>query len=424
MVKKIFFNAGSQVIGKVVTASVSALIALLIVKSLGRPGFGQYTIISVFVGYFYTFADFGLNTIYIKLSKGEKVKEDNLLGALVGLRIIISILLVITAIIIAVALPYNLQKSTGFSPIVKVGIVILSITIITQALFTSANAYFQKILRYDLSAIASAASAITVLIASALIYFSGGSVLKFTSAYVFGGLSLVVVVFLLIKIKTGEMIIPLFSKSLWIKFLKLSWPVGLALIINLVYFRVDVLILTYVRSTAEVGLYGLAYLFFEAGLTVPIFFANALYPYLTGVHNKDIVDFKKQITFWSKILFFVSILESFGLIIVSFLIPVPFFFGHDFSGSVPALQILALGLPFFFLSALLWHVIIIHNKQKLLLYIYAAGAIFNLITNLIFIPVYGYMAAAVTTVVSEALVMFLLFIVVKRSSVTPIPSLS
>ena len=90
-------------------------------------------------------------------------------------------------------------------------------------------------------------------------------------------------------------------------------------------------------------------------------------------------------------------------------------FGKSFTGSVPALQILSLGFPFFFISALLWHLLIIFDKQKYLTIIYASGAIFNVIANLILIPKHGYIAASVVTVVSEALIVLLLTIAVLRS---------
>lgn len=68
-------------------------------------------------------------------------------------------------------------------------------------------------------------------------------------------------------------------------------------------------------------------------------------------------------------------------------------------------------MPFFFLSALFWHGLIIYGKQKYLISVYVIGAIFNLVTNIIFIPRYSYIAAATTTVVSEALVLALLIVI-------------
>jgi len=75
-------------------------------------------------------------------------------------------------------------------------------------------------------------------------------------------------------------------------------------------------------------------------------------------------------------------------------------------------------MPAFFLSALIWHLLIIYGKQKLLIYIYAAGALFNLILNLFLIPIYGFIAAAATTVISEFLILILLLRALKVSNLS------
>lgn len=410
MFKKVVYNTGAQVVGKAVTASITLLITLIIGRTLGASGYGDFTKIFVFVGYFYTLADFGLNTIYIKISKENETKN---LRILLGLRIIIGIILAATAALIALKLPYNSKDLTGFSPLVREGIVIASLTIITHALFLSANAFYQKILRYDLSALSAITSYLFVLSTAAIVSLTTKSLIGYTLAYVIGGLVLVGGAFAIIAKRSKSIPWPIFSKSSSLSLLKPAWPVGLALIFNLVYFRIDVFILSNFRSSAEVGLYGLAYQFFEAALAIPIFFANAIYPLLANLYREDKQKFQAQVKNWLFILLGVSFLLSVSTFTISFFIPM--LFGDSFKGSIPALQILSLGFPFFFISALLWHVTIIFDRQKYLTLIYAVGAVFNLGANLVFIPTKGYIAASIVTVVSEALIMILLIWLLKNS---------
>lgn len=409
MFKKVLYNTGSQIIGKAVTASATLFITLLIGRSLGPAGFGDFTKIFVFVGYFYTFADFGLNAVFIKLTLGKNT--GNLIRYLVGLRLIIAIFLAATAIVIAIILPYDPVSNLGFSPLVKTGIFIASLTIVTQALFTSANALFQKNLRYDLSTIAAICGTLTILVIILIATIVHASILVYVAAYVVGGTIFVIVAYYLIKKLFRQSIRPLFSKDQSGKLLVLATPIGLALIFNLIYFRIDVLILSYTRSSYEVGLYGLAYQFFEAALAIPIFFANALYPGLAAIYVNNKRDYRQQIKAWLLLLTLFSLATAVILFIVSFLIPR--LYDPRFTPSGTALQILAAGMPFFFISALLWHLLIIQDKQKLLIPVYALGAVFNLVLNLIFIPIYGFLAAAAITVVSEALILLLLAIVLR-----------
>jgi len=409
--KKVIYNTGAQVIGKATTATITLLITLIIGRTLGPAGYGDFTKIFVFVGYFYTLADFGLNAIYIKIAKENELPH---LKSLLGLRIIIGVTLALIATVSGFLLPYDQAASTGFSPLVKVGIAIASITIITQALYLTANAFYQKILRYDLSTISAAVSYVFVLLTAALVTFTSKSLLGYTIAYPIGGFILVLVAFAIIKKRTKTLPTPTFSKKEVIKFAKPAWPVGLALIFNLIYFRIDVFILSNYRPSTEVGLYGLAYQFFEAALAIPIFFSNAIYPPLANFYKVSRQRFQKEVKNWLFILSGVSILLTITMFSVSFFISA--IFGRNFEGSMPALQILSIGLPFFFISALLWHLLIIYDKQKYLTLIYAVGAVFNIIANLIFIPTYGYIAASIITVISEALITLLLVIAIRSKN--------
>ncbi|OGD95974.1 hypothetical protein A3B52_02955 [Candidatus Curtissbacteria bacterium RIFCSPLOWO2_01_FULL_41_28] len=411
MFKKVIYNTGAQIFGKAITAATTLLITVLIGRALGEAGYGDFTKIFVFVGYFYTLGDFGINTIYIKLAN----EKNNLvlLRSLIGLRLFGTVFLALTAILVSFLIPYNPETGIGFSPVVKFGIILASLTIVTQGLFTTTNAFFQRILRYDLSTIAAIFGSLVVLAGTIVTFMTRGGLYGYAISYVFGGLTFILIASYLIFQRTKTFILPKFSLSDAKTFLSKSWPVGLALLFNLIYFRVDVFILASTRSSSEVGLYGLAYQFFEASLAIPIFFANALYPILAGLYHRDLNQFKKQVSVWLKLLTLFSLLLVFGLVVASFLIPI--IYQGGFAGSVKALQILAVGIPFFFISALLWHVLIIFDKQKYLIIVYGAGALFNVLANLIFIPQFGYLAASVVTVVSEALITLLLWLAIMKA---------
>lgn len=411
MYKKVILNTASQIIGKAISASSTLLVTIIIGNALGEEGFGELTKIFVFVGYFYTAADLGLNSIYVRVADSQN--QQKLLRVLSGIRLILASFLAASAIIIAHLIPYDPAAFTGFSPVVKAGITVYSLTIITQALYTTANAFFQKSLRYDLSTIAVVLGALSTLIGVSVAFIAKAPLLVYVAAYIFSGLTAVFTASFFIYKKLKILPLPLFERSQMFKMINESWPIGLSLILNLIYFRIDVLILSNFRSSAEVGIYGLAYQFFEASLAIPIFFSNALYPVLLKVYRTNLKEFKKQISNWLKLLTGLSLVLTLALFMVSELIP--FLYEGKFTASVPALKILAIGLPFFFASALIWHALIIAGRQKLLIIIYAAGAVFNLIANLIFIPDYGYLAAAVITPASEAFILTLLTIAYLKS---------
>jgi O-antigen/teichoic acid export membrane protein len=84
--------------------------------------------------------------------------------------------------------------------------------------------------------------------------------------------------------------------------------------------------------------------------------------------------------------------------------------GDAFSQSVPVLRILISGLVVFYLTQPLSWLILTLGKQKYLPWVYLASAVFDIIANIIFIPLYSFYASAVITIISEGIILVLLFI--------------
>ena len=201
MLKIVFKNTIFQVLGKALTAATTLIVTLLIGKFLGPTGYGDFAKIFTFVGYFYVLADFGINSIFVKLTTKDEDSTTRLFTSLVTLRLVLGISFALLASSIAFILPYNPAESTGFSPLVKIGVVIASITILSQSLYTSANAYFQKILRYDFVTVTAALGSLAILITAALASFKKASVIGYSLAYVTGGLIFVLASYFFISRK-------------------------------------------------------------------------------------------------------------------------------------------------------------------------------------------------------------------------------
>ena len=73
MFKKVIANTVFQIIGKAITAATTFLLTIIIGRSLGPAGYGEFTKIFVFVGYFYAIYDFGLNNIFVKVTSGKNL---------------------------------------------------------------------------------------------------------------------------------------------------------------------------------------------------------------------------------------------------------------------------------------------------------------------------------------------------------------
>jgi len=80
------------------------------------------------------------------------------------------------------------------------------------------------------------------------------------------------------------------------------------------------------------------------------------------------------------------------------------FGGIDFIQAAPVVAVLIPAIFMIFIGNLCGRSLIALDMQKKSMFLYFFGAILNIVTNLIFIPKYGFIAAAWTTVATEAFV--------------------
>ncbi len=404
-IKKIFFNTSSQFAGKLITSGVTLLITFLIARQLGPLGFGDLTKILAFVAPFYMVVDFGFNAIAVKRIGEETGESTKLFNNLLSLRLVFSAILIVALLVIVLILPYAAASDTGFSPLVKWGIIIYALTIFSQAALLSANAIFQIKLRYDQSVLVLAAGYLATLAFILLTIIFSWGFLAFVISYVAGGVVIILSSLLLVK-KYLATIRWEFNFPLWKNLIIQTLPLAITLIFNVVYFRADIFLLSLMRPSQEVGFYGLAYKFFEVILVAPTFFMNAVYPFLIVYFKENLTKFQKAI--WQALLFL--FLSAVIISVITFIFApwiILIIGGANFDQSVFALRILVLSVPFFYASSLFMWVLITTGQQKKLAVFYGVGAISNIVLNLILIPRYGFLAAAVTTGLTEAFVLIL-----------------
>lgn len=389
-------NAFYQALAKIVTSGVGFLIAIIIARSFGVTGYGDFAKITTFVALFYLPIDFGLNAVYLQ----QDEKKENF-RSLFYLRILVAFFAFIFCNFIALFLPFNKELGIGFSSAVRLGIFVFSFTLFSQSVILSASAIFQKKLNYQFYMAALVIGAIVNLGLILLSVYLGVSLYFIVLSFVFSSF----VTGLMLLFWTKEKILPFslskeFSKKIIIK----SLPIGLMLLFNLVYFRSDILILSAFKSTKDVGIYGLAYRFFDFLIALPLFLSNSIYPILLENRN-NIRKFKNIIRQYLLLFALIGI-----ILILPFWFFSPFFImiRSDFSQSITPFRILLLSLPLFFTSSFLQWILISLEQQKYLMWIYLGSTVVNILLNLVFIPTGSYIAAATITVISEGIVLIFL----------------
>ncbi|MBI3485576.1 flippase [Candidatus Daviesbacteria bacterium] len=395
ILKKVFKQTAWQLIGKV-ASSISTLIILgLVSRYYGKAGIGEFSLALTYLSFFYLASDLGLNSYLLPRLKTD-LSEVN---KLINFRFSFSLFLVVVANLGVFLMPF---KNSNFNLAVFLG----SLTIIASSLITSANLIFQKYLSYENATIASSVGSLAVIPLMVLLVFFNLPIGFLILAPLFGlTINCLIALSLVKKFFTLDMEDPDLKYSF--NLLKSAWPISLTLILNTLYFRVDSFILSSSKSFTEVGIYNLAYSFFQTALVLPTFIMNGYFPLLLNFLEKGKSSFFIQIKNAGLLLFLISIL---GIVLTFGLGPIliNLISGNNFSESAHALNLLSLGFPAYFLSSLLMWTLLALKKYYHLALIYFIGLVANLALNLIFIPKYSYIAASLNTGISEYLILLLL----------------
>jgi O-antigen/teichoic acid export membrane protein len=189
--------------------------------------------------------------------------------------------------------------------------------------------------------------------------------------------------------------------------LRAALPIGAFYITLNVYNYVDVVMLSWLRGAEEVGWYGAAYRIYEGSFLIPAIIGTIFMPRLSRLFAADPGGFRR--TAWQGIRWVVaaSVVAGVAAILLADWL-VTFTYGPDYARSVAALTILLTGLLFAFTIHFLHTALIAIDRQRLVLVVAAAGLAANIVANLLLIPRWGLLGAAVATVSVEGLVFVIL----------------
>jgi O-antigen/teichoic acid export membrane protein len=135
---------------------------------------------------------------------------------------------------------------------------------------------------------------------------------------------------------------------------------------------------------------------------------NSVYPLLVDLYNKNKNLLKKELKKTISLLFLFGLangligylLSDFGITLIA---------GENFSrDAISILQILFAGIVLFYVSSPLSWVLVTIDKYKFLPFIYLFVALLNVVLNITFIPSFYYYATAITTLLSEFILLVLL----------------
>lgn len=408
--RKIAYNTVVQIIGKGLSTLLGIIALAIVTRYLGTAGFGEYSTIITFVSFFAMSADLGLTLISAQMISNPSENQNKILSNLFSLRLVSALILLGLAPIFVLFFPY--------SPIIKIGVLIATLSYIFPALNQILIALFQKNLKMEKAMIAEVIGKVflvfTFFLAMKLDQGLNGilwasvisAVVNFLLNWFFGKKSA--------KIKLS------FDLQTWKRIIRKTWPLAITIILNLIYQKSDIIMLSLFKDIQDVGIYGASYRTIEVIGTIPYMFAGIMLPLFTfNWINKNFDFFKKMAQKSFDFMVILAIPLTIGAQFTATEI-ITLIAGEEYSGGGLPLQLLIISISLLFISCIFSHIIIAIEKQKKVIALYAITTVTSLIFYLILIPKFSYLGAAIVTIYSNILILIgSIYYVKKLTNFTP-----
>ena len=175
------------------------------------------------------------------------------------------------------------------------------------------------------------------------------------------------------------------------------FPLGAAVLISALYFRIDVYFIQQWHGFQPVGGYNAAFRLVDALRLLPAAVMAVTFPML--VQTSDMHLLRKI----GGRLAIAGLALAAGCGLGATMI-VPMIYGESYAYAAPAFAVLSLALPLFFLNYALTHQVIGWDGQRAYLAIVALALTGNIAANLVLVPTRGIIGAAIATVLTEIIV--------------------
>lgn len=385
--RQVAWNTIAQTGARFGVLGLGVVTTVLLTRYLGVERYGDYVIVSVYVSLFAVLFDWGIPTMLAReLPRIER--PDELVGKALALRLSLAA----PVCLVAAGVAFLLYGGEGAEH-ARNGILLALPTILAVSVLNTLNPIFQVRLKMDRVALAEIVSQTLGAAAIILLVVGDRSFYEIVVATVFTSATYALLVYLFSR-RLARVSLS-FDVAAWKRLLRTALPLGVAVVVGTIYFRADALLLSLLKGSHDVGIYGVAYRFYEMTIPFPAFFLAPVFPLLSAaaISAAGPAEFSQllQRSF--------DVIGVAAVLVVAVTLPlasdmVRIVAGDSFEDSTLPLRILMVGASFSFLASLLLFALIALDRQKKVLLLTVVALVVNLALNLVLIPRYSYTAAA------------------------------
>ena len=387
---KVVRNASWLVGGKAVNMILAFFIGLLTARYLGPNNYGLINYATAYTTFFASLCTLGINSVIVKEFIDYPNEEGETIGTTLVLRCASSML---SALMIC-GISFIIDKK---DPLTLIVVALCSISLIFQV-FDTFNYWFQAHLQSKCSAIATTVAYIILSVYRIVLLVLGASVKWFALASSIDYFAVAIALIVFYKKLKG----PKMSFSL-AKAKRLLFYGGHFIIAGLmvsIYGSTDKLMLKQFLDETSVGYYSTALGLCNIWTFVLTAIIDSMYPIIMEERNSNYQKYLKRNRQLYAIVFYVSLAVSIVFSVAGPLI-VKLLYGEAYLPAVSPLRVITWYVAFSYLGVARNAWMVSEHKQKYLVILYTGAAAINVILNVVLIPVWGTVGAAVASLITQ-----------------------
>ncbi len=410
LARAVVLNTSLLTIGRIVVAASNLIGITVTTRYLGPERYGSLTIALVFIAVAVPLTDLGLYTIATR----ELAKRPQ--AASTVLRHVFGMGLVLSAIVTVATLAVVETVYSGASRfLVREAVAILAIQIVVAAPGASIAAILvarERFYPLVVGAFLSAAVLLCMLLAATTLDWGfSGLVAAYAAGAAAGSLAPLAFARETLTLR------PAYDATEWREIATRAAPLGGVLVLGHIYLRADTFLISFLRSDAEVALYGVAYKVVELLMVFPALFVLTFFPVLSRLqpHDPDLNGIVAKATVALEL-----VTVPLLVVLIGFADPVvSVIAGPGFGGAAGILRVLMVALGLIYFNTLYFGVLTAQGLQRRLFWILIGVLLCNVPINLILIPLWGARGAALAVVASELTALFLILRAYRRVGSLP-----
>jgi O-antigen/teichoic acid export membrane protein len=381
--------------GSIIVQILGFIGLVSLMRFLPVAEYGKYTYIIEFISIFAFFSDGGFTQHIIKESSQNPGSEDKIYSKAQSAQLLICGIML--ALILSIS--YAINTITDFYYLSVFGL-----SVVVSAWFSPMLAILIASGRKDLIFYKDVSlSVIRIVFILLGIYFKA----SFSYFIFLGFVNGIVLLILYLYIRGQQEFKRILNFKLAIAdsfgFIRHGFLFTILMAANVIYSKIDIIMLEKMIGSVEVGYYSGATKFIYPFMFISSAFMTAIFPKLAK-HSEEKDKFRNIQNTALYYLGGIGILLSTSLFLGADTI-FQLFFGDKYDNSIPTFKILVWFLAIVFIYGPISNSLVAKNRVKFLVYLNVFMIILNVVLNLFLIPDYGAKGAAMTTIVCEILIL-------------------